>query len=232
MRRITLFLIIALAFFLSACGSDDNDNFEAGNIARVRYLNADPNSNRFEITRTIDEQVIQDEIDGLSLGEATAFESIEPGSVELRFVDEEQPFFDEPFTFSLGGGNASTLIFFQDSLRIVISNNNNEEELGPFSRLRFANFFLSSQPVDIFLLNPGSDPTTTEPIFIGSEPGEISDFLVVRNTSFNVFVTVSGTDTVLMQEGPFELNDGENFTAYLFGDLQGRFGSGINILED
>lgn len=208
-------VIVSLASLLLGCGGTSTPNVSQA-TASFRFVQADPTAGTVDVS--MDSTLVKDNV---AYSTDTGYLTVNAGTRQLLVQPpggSPKPFVNGPITlnnntrntFILGGWGS----FSGMGLPLT------DDTIPPASggiKLRIVDVTAEATPVDIFVLQAPGTPSGTPTITPTMLPFA-SSYLAMPAGIYDVFVTNSGTTTVLFHTGPMSFSAGQSRTLVLSND--------------
>jgi hypothetical protein len=228
MKLKILSLALAVGALVSACGDDDNGTAPE-NAGRVRVVHLSPDAPLLDVL--VDDVTVAENVSYLDVPE---YVDVEAGSrnIALRVSDSEVIAAEEDVT--VGDGVDYTVLVggaFQ-SLVVTALTDDNSEPTGGDARVRLIHGAPSAGLVDIYVSAPGVDLADAPTRLTSVEFRDVSPYLTVPAGDYQVRITPSFSETVLIDSGTLTLSSGQVRTGIAVDAEGGGDPYGAIILED
>jgi hypothetical protein len=229
MKLKILSLLFAVGALVSACGDDDDNGTAPENAGRVRVVHLSPNAPLLDVL--VDDVTVAENVSYLDVPE---YFDVEAGSrnIAVRVSDSDVIAAEEDVT--VGDGVDYTVLVGGDFESLVVTplTDNNTAPSAGDARVRLIHGAPSAGLVDIYVTEPGVDLAGAEPRLTSVEFGDVSPYLTVPAGDYQVRITPSFSETVLIDSGTLTLSPGQVRTGIAVDAEGGGEPYGAFILED
>lgn len=213
-------LTLATLGTLAACG---------GSNANLQVFNASPDAPALDIL--IDNEVL---VAGLQDFAFEQYQEVGAGNVGIRVNESGSSRTLTELSGALNGNQNYTLIVlnFVDQLEALLLTDDNSIDQASTAKLRLVNAAPSAPALDFYFTAPGVDLNTVTPLLSDLSFQEVSNYLVIGASNYQVRVTQSGTKTVLVDSGNFVLSPSQVRTGVVVDATGGGGPFNIVFLPD
>lgn len=213
-------LTLATLGTLAACG---------GATANLQVFNASPDAPALDIL--IDNEIAVAGLQDLAFEQ---YQEVDAGNVGIRVNEAGTSRTLTELGGTLNGNQSYTLIVlnFVDQLGALLLTDDNSIDQASTAKLRLVNASPSAPALDFYFTAPGVDLNTITPLLSDLSFQEVSNYLVVGASTYQVRVTQSGTKTVLVDSGNFVLSPSQVRTGVVVDAAGGGGPFNIVFLPD
>ncbi|MGH7517427.1 MAG: DUF4397 domain-containing protein [Gemmatimonadales bacterium] len=209
LRRIgVLGFIVAAGVAASSCSNDVSDPSAE---ARVRFINASPDSPPLDILFD-GLNALQD----LGAGELTVYLTVNAGSPVLTMRPSGGSDVAQTTPAFAAGGNYTVLATgLFAALQALVLTDDNTIPSADMVRLRVVHVAPSSGALDVYVTTPGADLASVQPVSAGVSFRGVADYVSLPAGQYQIRVTQAGTQTLERDAGTFSLNGSEVHSVFI-----------------
>ena len=195
--------LCGLALLAVGCGGGSSGN------AELRVLNASPNEGAVNVL--VDSNTVAS-----SIGYATATDyiSLKTGSRHLQIESISSTTAAIDTTLSLAGSSQTTVIAanYASNIAPIILTDSITAPTSGDAQIRVVNASPSMGSVDIYIVAPGTDLTTTTPVAQSVAFESATGYTNELAGNWEIFFTAPGTTFDVLDTGPISFSAGQNRT--------------------
>lgn len=213
--KCSLLLLVIFATLLSVgCGGGSGDQ------ARFRLVQAVPGQSSVEVL--VDGNNMSSNLD---YGAATDYLSVSSGSRHLQIepTGSSSTIVDESVSFN--GGDDYTLLLANTSPNVstvTLTDDNTAPTSGDF-KLRMINASSAIGNVDVYVVAPGTNISTTTPAITSLAVNSASDYQTLAAGTYQIYVTAPGTTFAYINTGSVTFTSGQIRSMVILTGLSGGY---------
>lgn len=213
-------LTLAALCGLTACG---------GAVANLQVFNASPDAPALDVL--LDNEVV---VAGLQDFAFQQYQEVDAGNTGIRVNEAGTSRTLTELGAALNGNQSYTLIVlnFLDDLEALLLTDDNSIDQASTAKLRLVNASPSAPALDFYFTAPGTDLNSVTPLLSDLSFKEVSNYLIVGASTYQVRVTQAGTKTVLVDSGNFVLSPSQVRTGVVVDAAGGGGPFNIVFLPD
>lgn len=218
--RLSMVVLFLSTGFLTGCGSSS---------AKVRAIHASPDESSLDVL--VDQKTIEG---GLTYTTSTDYVDVSTGShdVHARLTGSTSDIADQTATFNANSYYTVLLAGYASSFDMVLLTDDNSVPTNGYAKLRMINASPTTGPVDIYIVAPGTDLTSTTPYvrslafesassYQSVEAGDYEVHFTIPGSAFS-YVTVPITVTSGQVRTIVSLNGGSGGSTYTYSILNDK----------
>jgi len=193
-----------------------------GGQAQLRVLNASPNIGAVDVL--VDGATVAS---GIGYETATSYISVKTGSRHLQIEPTGSTTVAIDTTLNLAGSSQTTVIAlnFAASISPVVLTDSTTAPTSGDAQIRVVNASPSMGSVDVYIVAPGTDLTTTTPVAQSLAFQSATSYTSEVAGTWEIFFTVPGTTFILLDTGPISFSSGQNRTVVSLNGAAGGYSS-------
>jgi hypothetical protein len=229
MKLKMLSLLFAVGALVSACSDDDDNGTGPENSGRVRVVHLSPDAPNVDVL--VDGVVVANNVSYLT---ASDYLEVEAGSrnIAIRATGGTQTVIEEDVNVADGGDYTALVGDRLATLTLDALTDDNDPPASGNVKVRLIHGAPGAGLVDIYVTAPDADLSLETPVLTGIDFGAVSPYLEVPADDYQVRITPTGTQDVVIDSGTLTLNSGEVRTGIAVDALGGGAPFDALILED
>lgn len=211
---IGMLCVCGAALLAAGCGG-------GGGQTELRVLNASPNEGAINVL--VDSNTVAS-----SIGYATATDyiSVKSGSRHLQIEPATSTTVAIDTSLNLASSTQTTVIaanFAANISPIILTDSTTASTTSGDAQIRVVNAAPSIGTVDVYIVTPGTDLTTTTPVASSVAFQSSSGYTSEVAGTWEIFFTVPGTTFALLDTGPISFTSGQNRTVVALNGAAGGY---------
>jgi hypothetical protein len=227
-RLLTIASAFALAFFSAGCGKNEIGDSNNGDVARLRFLNASPDTTSVDFL--VDSlQVLTD----VNYTESSGYFEVDEGNRRLQAIT---PGNITAFDISprIEDGEDYTVIatnFLNNIQPLFLLDDNDQPDIGDF-KFRFVDAAPSGGNFDVYVTRQNTDIFDSSPILTNVQFQDVSSYFSFTARELQIRLTRAGTKDIIVDTGAIRFDDQDIRTAIVIDSPGGGAPYRVLLLAD